>query len=208
MKKILIGTTNPSKVRRFSMLLSGYAVEFCTLSDLGIDSEPNETGTTPEENAALKAAYYGQFFDLVICNDSGLYFEGLPLDDERQPGLKVRSPQGVRLNDEEMIEYYSQLIHSLGGKCTAYYMDGFAVYNRGRVSSFKAYDHTSAFYMVEDSNGKWHKGWPLDSLSIDKRTGLYFTDEKYTAMDNEKDIIISGTYRQKVVSFFAESLNI
>ncbi len=41
-----------------------------------------------------------------------------------------------RLSDEEMIEYYSNLIGELGGKVSAYYLDGIAVYNNGRISSF------------------------------------------------------------------------
>ncbi len=84
--KVLLGTTNPSKVKRFEELLHGYDIEFCTLNDLGITQEPKETGKNPEENAIIKAKYYGSFFDLVICNDSGLYFDSLPLDDSRQPG--------------------------------------------------------------------------------------------------------------------------
>ena len=32
--RILLGTTNPSKVKRFSDLLKGYDVEFVTLKDL------------------------------------------------------------------------------------------------------------------------------------------------------------------------------
>lgn len=54
MKKILIGTTNPSKIQRFIQLLSGYAVEFCTLKDLNITKEPEERGHTPKENAVFK----------------------------------------------------------------------------------------------------------------------------------------------------------
>ena len=73
--KILLGTTNPSKVKRFSDLLKGCDVEFVTLKDLAITAEPEENGATPEENAILKAKFYGQYFDVVICNDTGLYFE-------------------------------------------------------------------------------------------------------------------------------------
>ena len=53
--RILLGTTNPSKVKRFSDLLKGYDVEFVTLKDLAITDEPEENGTTPEENAIAKA---------------------------------------------------------------------------------------------------------------------------------------------------------
>ena len=53
--KVLIGTTNPSKVKRFSKLLENCNIEFITLKDLKIAEEPKETGRTPEENAICKA---------------------------------------------------------------------------------------------------------------------------------------------------------
>ena len=128
--KVLLGTTNPSKVKRFSDLLKGYDIEFVTLNDIEITEEPEEKGTSPEENAIIKAKFYGQYFDSVICNDVGLYFKELDLEDSRQPGLNIRTPMNMnRLSDEEMIAYYSKLIAKLGGKVTAYYLDGIAVYN-------------------------------------------------------------------------------
>ena len=66
-KTVLLGTTNPAKIKRFEELLRGYAVQFYTLRDLHIEQEPRETGATPRENAELKAKFYGQYFDLVIC---------------------------------------------------------------------------------------------------------------------------------------------
>lgn len=103
--KVLLGTTNPSKVKLFSNLLEGCGIEFVTLNDLEITDEPKEDGATPKENAISKARFYGKYFDVVICNDSGLYFNELALDDVRQPGLKIRTPMNMnRLSDEEMIE--------------------------------------------------------------------------------------------------------
>lgn len=135
--KVLLGTTNPSKVKRFSDLLKGYDIEFVTLNDIEITEEPEEKGTSPEENAIIKAKFYGQYFDIVICNDVGLYFKELDLEDSRQPGLNIRTPMNMnRLSDEEMIAYYSKLIAKLGGRVTAYYLDGIAVYNHGVISSF------------------------------------------------------------------------
>lgn len=118
--KVLIGTTNPAKVMRFEEFLPDSGIEFLTLKDLGITAEPEESGGSPEENARIKAKFYGQFCDHVICNDSGLYFDGISMDDPRQPGLKIRTPQGRRLDDEEMIQYYSALLHRLGGRRLAY----------------------------------------------------------------------------------------
>lgn len=199
--RILLGTTNPSKVKRFSDLLKGYDVEFVTLKDLAITDEPKENGTTPEENAIAKAKFYGQYFEVVICNDSGLYFEELALDDVRQPGLNVRTPMQMdRLSDEEMIDYYSKLIDTLGGKVSAYY--------HGTIYSFMDADEakkTGSFYMIGKASSKRFEGWPLDSLSMNKETGQYFVDG---SMEESKENIIKDEYEKRIVDFLTKSLHI
>lgn len=206
--KVLLGTTNPSKVKRFSDLLKGYEIEFVTLRDLAITDEPEEAGATPEENAVLKAKFYGRYFDVVICNDSGLYFEELALDDMHQPGLNIRTPMQMdRLSDEEMIDYYSKLIGELGGKVSAYYLDGIAVYNHGKICSFMDADAArkiGSFYMIEKVSEKRFEGWPLDSLSINKENGKYFVDG---SIDESKENIIKDQYERSVVDFLVTSLN-
>ena len=166
--QVLIGTTNPSKLRLFEQVLEGWPITFVTLRDLNITAEPEEMGRNPAENASVKAAFYGQFADYVICNDSGLYFDNLELDDPRQPGLHIRTPQGVRLDDEQMIDYYSQLVHSLGGKVLAYYLDGFAVKTPQGVKTFmksREDARQAAFWMLDQPVSARRPGWPLDSLS-------------------------------------------
>lgn len=210
--KILIGTTNPSKIPRFEGFLEGCDVEFYTLNDLNIKGEPEEIGKTPIENAEIKARYYGQFFDVVICNDSGLYFDCLPLDDPRQPGLNIRTPGGIRrMTDEESIDYYSKLVHSLGGKVLAYYMDGIAVYNNGEVFTFMETPEASrakAFYMVDTPSEKRHDGWPLDSLSINVNTNTRFVDGGNNIYDPVKENIMIGKYRSRVIEFLKNSLSL
>lgn len=207
--KVLLGTTNPSKVKRFSDLLKGYGIEFVTLRNVKVTGEPEEVGNTPEENARIKAAFYGQYFDVVICNDSGLYFEELDFADLRQPGLKIRTPMNMdRLSDEEMIAYYSKLIAKLGGKVTAYYLDGIAVYHHGVISSFMdnaAARKNGAFYMIDKPSPKRFAGWPLDSLSINKENGKYFVDG---SVEESKDNIIKDQYEKEVVDFLIQSLHI
>ncbi|MDE6388384.1 MAG: hypothetical protein K2L82_11335 [Lachnospiraceae bacterium] len=210
--KVLIGTTNPSKVKRFEELLEGNDIEFCTLKDLKIESEPEERGRTPEENAIIKAKYYGQFFDMVICNDSGLYFDHLPLKDDRQPGLNIRTPGGCeRLDDEAMITYYSNLIKSLGGKVLAYYLDGIAVYNHGKITSYMENSEAtklSAFYMIEKPSANRHPGWPLDSLSLNRNTLTYFVEKGNNKYDTKEENVMIGEYRERLVRFLQEALGI
>lgn len=207
---MLVGTTNPSKIRKFKKLLSDYDIEICTPEDLNILEEPEERGRTPEENAVLKARFYGQYFDAVICNDSGLYFAGLDLHDERQPGLNIRTPGRCkkRLDDEEMIEYYSGLVHELGGKVPAYYLDGIAVYHQGKISSWMENEKAEedSFYMVDKPSGKRQEGWPLNSLSLDRDKGLYFVDDEYTENSAQDEDGTEGEYERRMVRFLVEAL--
>lgn len=205
-EKVLIGTTNPSKVQRFEKLLAHYDVEFLTLKDLDISGEPEETGSTPEENAVLKAKFYGRYFDRVICNDSGLYLDELAMEDPRQPGLKIRTPEGIRLDDEEMIKYYSALAHSLGGKVLAYYLDGLAVYENGKIASLLA-DRTTArkraFYLVDQASEKRCPGWPLDSLSLELDGKTYFVEDEWNTGD-----FLDEEYDKCLTDFLAEALGL
>lgn len=207
--KVLLGTTNPAKIKRFSDLLKWYGIEWITLSDIEVTEEPEETGKTPEENARMKAAFYGQYADAVICHDAGLYFEELDIADLRQPGLHIRTPMHrERLSDEEMIDYYSKLIAALGGKVTAYYLDGIAVYDHGVISSLmdqKAAQKSGAFYMIAQASPKRFEGWPLDSLSINQATGQYFVDG---SMEESKGNIINDEYEKRIVDFLLKALQI
>lgn len=211
--KILIGTTNPAKAGVFARQLEGYEVELLTLTDLGIRKHPDEDGKNPMENAMIKAAYYGQFHDPVITEDSALYIKELPMDDPRQPGLFVRrAPDGHEMTDAEMTEYYAALAHSLGGRVTAYWLDGYAVCKDGEVVGFMndddAVNSAYAFYLVDTPHGERHAGWPIDCISVDIKTGKYLTDRAWgQALDaKEKTVILS--YEQKLSEFYIRALGL
>lgn len=204
--RVLIGTTNPSKAEQFAEMLSGFGMEFVTLADLGVCDEPKEAGRTPVENAMIKAAFYGQYADCVICADSGLYFDGLALEDPRQPGLHIRTPDGGRrLDDEEMIAYYAGLVHSLGGKVMAYYLNGFAVQSCGKIHGFqwtREEARLGAFYMLDTPCAARNPGWPLDSLSVDQR-GISFCDPKW-----EEPEQLSWERESRLRQFLIEKLSL
>ena len=114
-RRILIGTTNPSK---FKVCPGGFqfsGVACVSPSDLALQMEIPETGATMAENAQLKArAFHRRTGLAVLSADSGLFFRELPMDDPRQPG-PTSAGWGQRvLTDEEMLQYYSGLAREFG----------------------------------------------------------------------------------------------
>lgn len=211
--KILIGTTNPAKAKVFAKQFEGYSVELLTLTDLGIKKHPDEDGKNPMENAKIKAAYYGQFHDPVITEDSALYIKELPMDDPRQPGLFVRrAPDGHEMTDEEMTAHYAALAHSLGGKVTAYWLDGYAVCKDGKVVGFMNEDDevndVYAFYLVDTPHPDCHEGWPIDRISVDIKTGCYLTDRAWGSAATAKERTVILSYEQKLNEFYIQALGL
>ena len=82
MKKIIFATTNKNKVREVNMMMEGFDVELIPMTEMGIDVEVEETGTTFEENAIIKAkAICDLTGEIALADDSGLevdYLDGAP----------------------------------------------------------------------------------------------------------------------------------
>ena len=211
--KILIGTTNPAKAAVFAKQLEGYDAELLTLPDLGIQKHPDEDGKDPMENAMIKAAYYGQFHDPVITEDSALYIKELPMDDPRQPGLFVRrAPDGHEMTDGEMTAHYAALARSLGGRCTAYWLDGYAVCKDGIVTGFmndcEEVNRAYAFYLVDTPHPEAQDGWPIDRISVDIRTGRYLTDRAWGGSADAKEKTVILSYEKKLNEFYIQALGL
>lgn len=89
--RLLVATTNQDKLREIRSLLAGVPVELTTLRDLDLLEEPDETGSTFEENARLKALYYASRSGMTtVAEDSGLSIDAL----NGEPG--VRSARFLR----------------------------------------------------------------------------------------------------------------
>ena len=85
MRRLLVATTNRDKVREIRSLLEGSPVDLITLNEIAPVAEPEETGTTFEENARLKARYYAAHSGmLTVAEDSGLVIDTL----DGEPGVK------------------------------------------------------------------------------------------------------------------------
>lgn len=177
MKKITVGTLNPAKVEQIRGALSPLK----NLVVLGIKNKSNlpdikEDGKTAQENARKKAIAYAEALGCpVLSMDIALYFDDLE-GDERQPGIKVRmfAEGGVRPTDQEALDYYSDLIESLGGETRGRWE--FAVCVATPEGDVKETIIISPRVFTSEPGEKVVAGYPLESLQKDPKTGKYISD--------------------------------
>ena len=192
MKKLLFATTNQSKINRFKEGLSKKGIELLSLDDLNLNIEVAENGKNAIENALIKARAYQNLVDIpILAMDDNLFLENV--FENSQPGTNVRRVDGKSLTDEEMIKHYINLVKKYGtdGKITARWVYGIAIINNAQE-----YTHTwskSDFYLVSKPTEKRNVGYPLNSISINKKLNKYFTDmteeDKLNLAEDESDII-------------------
>ena len=107
MRTLLVATTNPGKLREIQRAMSDVPVRLASLADLPPIQEPEETGTTFEENARLKALYYAARSGLwTVAEDSGLVIDALG----GEPG--VRSARYLR-EDATYPERFADIYRTL-----------------------------------------------------------------------------------------------
>lgn len=100
MKQVVIATKNKGKAKDFEALFTPLGYEVVTMFDVAPDMEIEETGTTFEENAILKAETLSRALgQLVIADDSGLAVDAL----EGEPGVYSARYAGDH-DDEANIE--------------------------------------------------------------------------------------------------------
>ena len=107
LNKLLVATGNKGKLKEIREILTG--VEVLGLSDVGIDVDVEETGSTFAENAFIKADAISKMVDMaVLADDSGLEVE--PLDG--RPGVYSARYAGENTTDEKNVEkLLSELAH-------------------------------------------------------------------------------------------------
>ena len=192
MKKLLFATTNQSKINRFKERLSKKGIELLSLNDLNLNIEVAENGKNAIENALIKARAYQNLVDIpILAMDDNLFLENV--FENSQPGTNVRRVDGKSLTDEEMIKHYTNLVKKYGtdGKITARWVYGIAIINKAQEYTYTW--SKSDFYLVSKPTEKRNVGYPLNSISINKKLNKYFTDmteeDKLNLAEDESDII-------------------
>ncbi|MBB6452024.1 XTP/dITP diphosphohydrolase [Salirhabdus euzebyi] len=102
MKKVLLATKNKGKAKEFKEIFGEIGIDVITLLDIEQEiPEIEETGSTFEENAAIKAEEVANLFNMpVLGDDSGLEVDAL----EGRPGIYSARYAGLEKNDQKNLE--------------------------------------------------------------------------------------------------------
>ncbi len=96
--KIILASNNKGKIKEMSKILSKVGYDVISQSDAGYNLNPDETGTTFEENSLIKAkALYDTSHSGVIADDSGLEVDYL----NKAPGVYSARYGGEGLSDKD-----------------------------------------------------------------------------------------------------------
>lgn len=108
--KMVLASKNAHKLTEMSAILSQLGIEVVLESDVGVDVDVEETGTTFEENAALKATAVMKACGLpAIADDSGLCVTALG----GGPGVYSARYGGEGLSDQDR---YRLVLNGLSGQ--------------------------------------------------------------------------------------------
>jgi XTP/dITP diphosphohydrolase len=119
MQRLLIATRNPGKLSEIQSLLDDLEISIVTPDMVGISLKVKETGSSYEENAALKASVYARLGNLVtMADDSGLEVDALG----GRPGIRsARFSPLANATDADRCAYLLDLLQDLSQPWTAHF---------------------------------------------------------------------------------------
>ena len=108
--KLLIATTNAHKARELAALLGDVPFQITTPQEEGISLDVEETGSTFEENASLKAQAFAQASDLLsLADDSGIEVDALG----GAPGIYSSRYAGHGATDEDRVQFLLEKLRNV-----------------------------------------------------------------------------------------------
>jgi XTP/dITP diphosphohydrolase len=202
MKEVIIATKNPGKAKEFEKIFASRGVAVRTLLDFPELPEVEETGSTFEENAVLKAETISKALNkMVIGDDSGLIVDALG----GKPGIYSARYAGEPKNDQKNIEkvlselkgveeesrtarFYCALAVAISGQET-YTVSGTCegrILEEPRGSNGFGYD--PIFYVPE-------KGVSMAELSSNEKNQISHRANALKKLDSELDSILERAER-------------
>jgi len=185
MKQLLIATTNPGKLQELKdglKFLEDKGIKILTLNDVKVgENEPDESGKTFQENALIKAEFYGDLTHLpCISDDGGLIIPYL----NNEPGVRSRRWLGYDASDTELINFaLSNLRGCTGLKRTAFLQTCLCFYNpETKITIFE--EEKIKGRIAEKPGKNFIKGYPYRAIFIVDEYNKFY--DELTKNEHEK----------------------
>jgi XTP/dITP diphosphohydrolase len=194
MKEIVVATKNRGKAKEFEKLFSTHGFQVKTLLDYPEVDDVEETGTTFEENAVLKAeAVSKQLNRPVIADDSGLIVDALG----GRPGIYSARYAGSEKSDEaNMDKVLEELSHISDDKRTARFYCALAVAIPGH-STYTVFG-TCEGEILKERRGT--RGFGYDPI-------FYVYEEKRAMAELSSDEKNTISHRAKALEKLGQEIN-
>lgn len=127
--KIILASNNAKKLKEMRDILSSFGLEVLSQSEAGLELEVEETGTTFEENATLKAQAAVDALKLpAISDDSGLEVSAL----SGAPGIySARYGGDLCHSDEERYRYLLAQMEGVEDRSARFYTSIVCIFPNG-----------------------------------------------------------------------------
>jgi len=192
MNKLLIATGNPAKFQRYKQALNRVPnLQVLSLKDINFKLNVEETGKTGKENALLKAKAYSELGYYVLAVDEELYIRGL--EEDKQPGLNIRRCIGKKASDDELLQYFLNIIKSMPSeKIDSEFIFHIILLSPTRAENYAKY--ILNFQFLKEPMLPLKEGYPLDSLiyfpQFNKRLGDLTDEEQIEKESSLKQTVL------------------
>ncbi len=171
---LIIASNNQNKIREIKEILGNFFTNIYSLSDKNINVEIEETGSTFEENAIIKAKYIAELTGITaLSDDSGLEVNAL----DGRPGVYSARYAGKNANTENN---NAKLLKELDGVTDrrANFTSVIAIcYPNGEIITAKGATYGRILEKLEGNNGFGYD--PLFfSNDLQKSFGIATSEEK------------------------------
>lgn len=197
--RLLLGSRNEGKIIEIAHALEGLGIEIVSPKSLDIEGEPSEDGGSYEENARIKATFYGERSHLpTMADDSGIVVEALG----DALGVETRHwGAGAKASDAEWIaEFLNRMEHEENRK--ARFLCTIAFWTSG--DSMKFFSGCCDGEIARTVEAPYLPGLPISGcfrpLGYDKVYSALSPDEKNLVSHRGKALKLFRVYLQSLLS--------
>lgn len=191
-EELIIASNNKNKVKEIKSILGGYFKNIYSLEEKNINVEIEETGSTFEENAIIKAKYITKLTGMVaLADDSGLEVEALG----GAPGVYSARYAGEPCNDKANNKKLLNEMKNIENRNAQFTSVIALTFPNGKILT--ACGHTSGKVLCEEVGTGGFGYDPLFfSYDLKKTFGVATSEEKNTishrsrALENLKKLLI------------------